>query len=195
MNVNIDVPFVTAEFNEANIQLLDLLMDAHARTAKTNPNASSYACHNAAMVTGRLENGIASGIMALGGHHAPISEARIVYRSWVKADIDSAMKARMLIPGFGNSFFKGGIDPAWELVDKHLESNYKNEYARIKQLQGWIAENNSTLFPNAALYTAAICDILGVVPGTEVALLIIARLPVWTVDWAKHNDSHRIIKM
>jgi citrate synthase len=195
MNVSIDVPFVTAEFNEANIFLLDLLMEAHARTAKTNPNASSYACHNAAMTTGKLENGLASGIMALGGHHAPICEARIVYRNWVKVDIDAAMKAKMLIPGFGNSFFKGGIDPAWNNVDSHMSSMYPKEYGRIKQLQEWIVENNCTLFPNAALYTAAICDILGVVPGTEVALLILARLPVWTVEWAKHNDNHRIIKM
>jgi citrate synthase len=192
VNVKIELPFI---LNPADESLLSLFMQAHAETANANANASSYACRNASLVTGRLENGLASAIMSLGGHHAPLTEARHVYKNWVKADVDFAMNNKVFIPGFGNSFFKGSVDPSWQVVDSYLYTWYPEQYARISQLKEWIAQNNRTLYPNAAMYSAVVCEILNVAPGTEVALLILARLPVWTMEYACQNDSHRLFRV
>lgn len=177
-------------------ELLQKLFDAHAKSAADNENASTCACLNAGIVTGRLENGLASAILALGGHHAPIRGARTVYTTWVKADVENAIATDKLIPGFGNSFFKTGIDPAWSAVDEHLANRYPDHYARIKQLSVWVSEaKQTTLYPNAALYSAVVCEILGVYEGTEVSLLILARLPVWTKAWSDWSDNHRLLHM
>lgn len=41
------------------------------------------------------------------------------------------------------------------------------------------AAKGKTIYPNAALYTAAVCSIVGFPYGVEDLLFIMARLPVW----------------
>jgi citrate synthase len=175
--------------------LYSLFIEAHEESAIQNENASLHSLLNAGLTTGRLENGLAAAIMTLGGHHAPISEARTVYLTWTKEFIDTAVLAKMFIPGFGNSFYKDSIDPKWEKVAAHIKEFYPQHDARITEITQWLADNNLKLFPNAAMYSAVVCEILAVVPGTEVALLIMARLPAWSLAWANKNDSFRLIKL
>ena len=189
MKIELDIPYLT----KADDKLMDLLIKAHAKTAVDNANASSAACVNAGAVTGRLTNGLASAIMCLGGHHAPIMDARHVYAHWTKENLKEALKWGKFIPGFGNAFYKHSIDPAWEDMDTYLMTAYPKEYARIIELQGWMKEENMILFPNAALYSAMACDIMGCVWGAEISLLVLARLPMWTTLWLTNNDSSRLI--
>jgi citrate synthase len=189
MKIELDIPYL----NKVDYRLLDLLIAAHAKTAIDNANASSAACVNAGAVTGKLTNGLASAILCLGGHHAPIMEARIVYRQWTKEQIKEALLWNKLIPGFGNAFYKDSIDPAWQGVDDFLYAEYPQEYARIRELRDWMRGQNVNLFPNAALYSAVSCDIMECVWGAEISILILARLPMWTTLWLTNNDSSRLI--
>lgn len=190
--IQIPLPFVINA--DKDPELLRLLFEAHAKTALENENASTFACMNAGIVTGRLENGIASAILTLGGHHAPISKTRTVLDYWVLADVEHAISMDKFIPGFGNAFYKDSIDPAWSGVDNRLRECYPEMHGRIMQLQEWVNKTTGkTLYPNAAIYTAAVCDIIGVLEGTEVALLMLARIPVWTKAFSDWNDNHRLI--
>ena len=84
------------------------------------------------------------------------------------------------IPGFGNSFFKDSIDPAWFNVESLLQDRFPKVSARIEELGGFVTASIGTkLYPNAAMFTAAACSELGVVRGFESALFIIARIPAW----------------
>lgn len=189
MKIELDIPYLT----KVDDKLFDLLMEAHAMTALSNANASSGACVNAGAVTGKLTNGLASAILCLGGHHAPIMEARLVYTQWTKEHIKEALMWNKFIPGFGNAFYKDSIDPAWQAVDAYLYTTYPAEYERIRELQRWLQGQDVNLYPNAALYSAVACDIMGCVWGAEVSLLILARLPMWTTLWLGNNDSTRLI--
>jgi citrate synthase len=189
VKIELDIPYLI----KPDDKLMALLMEAHAKTAVENANASSAACINAGAVTGRLTNGLASAILCLGGHHAPITEARAVYTQWTKENIKEALLWGKFIPGFGNAFYKDSIDPAWQAVDTYLSTVYPKKYARIAELQGWMKEENVNLFPNAALYSAVACDIMECVWGAEISLLVLARLPMWTTLWATNNDSIRLI--
>jgi citrate synthase len=86
----------------------------------------------------------------------------------------------MKIPGFGNSFFKDRIDPAWSRVREIIAADFPNANARIEQLHGWMKEAGKDVHPNAALYTAVICSELGMIPNSESAIFILARTAAWT---------------
>jgi citrate synthase len=94
--------------------------------------------------------------------------------------LKSAIEAGMKIPGFGNSFFKDQIDPAWSRVSELIKSDFPNANARVEQLHGWMKEAGKNVHPNAALYTAVVCSELGVIPGAESAIFILARTAAWT---------------
>jgi citrate synthase len=178
MKLTVEAGFIP-ELNEKQAELLGLVLEAHNRAALDNPNASSGACVNAVAGTGRVENGIASAILTLGPTHGPVQDARYVYEMFEPEHIRMYIDNGRKVPGFGNSFFRDGIDPAWKPVDQFIREHFKRIALRIDGLTKAMSESGKTLHPNAALYTAAVCSEIGVQKGAEAALFIIARIPAW----------------
>jgi len=178
LNLNIDFAF--GEVTPKKLELLQAVFDAHDMAARSNQNASSAAAMNAFFGSGNLTNGIASSILTLGDAHGPIGPARFVYERFDERALKSAIEAGMKIPGFGNSFFKDRIDPAWSRVREIIETDFPNANERIKQLHAWMKEAGKDVYPNAAIYTAVICSELVMSPGSESAIFILARTSAWT---------------
>ena len=180
MVLNLNIDFVRAEVTRQRLALLQAVFDAHDRAARNNQNASSGAAMNAFIGSGILANGIASAVMTLGHRHGPITEARLVYEEIDEWALKTGVENQARIAGFGNSFFKDRIDPAWNEVAEIIERQFPNANARIKQLRTWLSECGKNLFPNAAMYTAVACSELEMVHGSEAAIFVIARTAAWT---------------
>ena len=187
MVLNINIDFALENATPEKLRLLQAVMDAHDMAARNNHNASSGAAVNAFFGSAQLTNGIASAILTLGDAHGPIGPARFVYEKFDERALKSAIEAGMKIPGFGNSFFKDRIDPAWSHVREVIETDFPNANRRINQLHGWMKEAGKDVYPNAALYTAVICSELGMIPGSEAAIFILARTAAWTSMCVKNE--------
>jgi len=170
--LHIFLPF-TEHFDANASELLQTLLDAHRSAATANPNASKQLAITAFAGSGNLASAIIAGMSCIGGLHAPLTQARTIYRSATYASIRAHIDR---IPGFGNSFYPDSSDPSFHSVEMLLAARYPKELARIGQLTEWIG---LPLHPNAALYTAAVCEILGLPDGIEPMLFAIARIPVW----------------
>lgn len=175
MRAQIQIPSV----NAIQQGLMQMVLDAHDKAARTNPSSSTLACQNAGMSTGSAALGIASAMMTLGSLHAPIEAARVIYETATQKSIIESVMQGNIIPGFGNSFFKVGIDPAWEQVSKYIELNLSDMHGRIYDLTQWMHRSGKILYPNAALFSAAAASECGVKRGAEVAIFAIARIPAW----------------
>lgn len=180
MVLNLNIDFALGEVSPKKLELLQAVFDAHDIAARNNQNASSAAAANAFFGSGNLTNGIASAVLTLGDAHGPIGPARFVYERFDERALKSAIEAGMKIPGFGNSFFKDKIDPAWSRVREIIEADFPNANGRINQLHDWMRQSGKDIHPNAALYTAVVCSELGMIPGSESAIFILARTSAWT---------------
>lgn len=153
-------------------RLLELVLEAHARAARNNPNASTGACLNSMAGSGDLGKAIASAILAIGGAHGPVTQAREVY--------ESGAFPTGRVPGFGNSFHKDRIDPAWSEVVDHLNKHLPVVAKKINDLTDSVRQaTRRNLFPNAALFTATTASETQFRHGTELAIPLFGRLGVW----------------
>jgi citrate synthase len=180
MDLNLNIDFALGDATPKKLELLQAVFDAHDMAARNNQNASSGAAVNAFFGSAQLTNAIASAILTLGDAHGPIGPARFVYERFDERALKSAIEAGMKIPGFGNSFFKDKIDPAWSRVREIIEADFPNANGRINQLHDWMRQSGKDIHPNAALYTAVVCSELGMIPGSESAIFILARTSAWT---------------
>jgi citrate synthase len=180
MVLKLNIDFALEEVTPEKLELLQAVFDAHDMAARNNQNASSAAAVNAFFGSAQLTNAIASAILTLGDAHGPIGPARFVYERFDERSLKSAIESGMKIPGFGNSFFKDSIDPAWSRVREIIEVDFKKSNDRINQLHGWMKEAGKDVHPNAALYSAVICNELGMIHGSESAIFVLARTAAWT---------------
>ncbi len=176
--LEIEIPYCN-DLSDNQKNLIQAVVKAHTNSAKANQNASSFAFLNATGASGRIENGIVSAILTLGDLHGPIEAAREVYREWDQKKIYSTIAAGKRIAGFGNSFFKIGIDPSWQEVSDLIQANFHHIDQRISNLSGWIQQTGKKLYPNAALFSAACCEECGFKNGTGSTLFILSRIPAW----------------
>ena len=164
-------------------KLIYLVADAHARSALNNSqNASSAAFCNAWSNTRNIQSAIASAILTMGGTHAPVSLARLVYQSFTEEAVVESLEEKIPVAGFGNSFFKDRIDPAWAQVASEIRSNWPEVQSRIEKLEGWLAKHRpgkARLLPNAAMFTGAACSACDMPPGSELVVLYSARINGW----------------
>jgi citrate synthase len=180
MVLKLNIDFALEEVTPKKLELLQAVFDAHDMAARNNQNSSSGAAVNAFFGSAQLTNAIASAILTLGDAHGPIGPARFVYEKFDERSLKSAILSGMKIPGFGNSFFKDSIDPAWSRVREIIEADFKKANDRINQLHSWMKEVGKYVHPNAALYSAVICNELGMIHGSESAIFVLARTAAWT---------------
>lgn len=155
---------------------MGLLFDAHALAARNNPNASKIVCSMASLGSGSFVQGVAAAILTLGsevGKHGPTLGARKLLRGEYRD------KPLGVYPGFGNTFYKDCIDPSFVPVYDYIRDNWPDYYAKVEHIREELLDNGKTLFPNPAMITAIVCEILGVKDGLECVLLIVPRLQEW----------------
>jgi citrate synthase len=170
-------------FDKNNLEaesLLDLLFKAHQTAAKENENASSHI----AKVQGQLQTpfpaAMAAAVLTLGGLHGPITQARLVNFAWTDEQIKSYLQSGQRLPGWGNQFHKDGVDPAFKDLDTFLRENHAKYMARLDEIAVVLKDaKDKTLYPNPAVYTAIVADILGLAYNAEPLLLILPRMPIW----------------
>lgn len=197
--MKIPVPYVPENLSPEQNRLLEAVAKAHQQAATTNKNVSSVTFMNVMMGSGRIENAMAAAILSIGSMHAPILEARGLYRMGQKEVVKMQLMRGHKIAGFGNSFFKTNIDPAWSDVWSIIRISFPKAAERIDELTGWMIELGKPLYPNAALFTAAACDICGIRGGTESSLFMLWRLPVlvdeMTKGWEEQTpDPNKLLK-
>ena len=162
-------------------RLMGVLMRAHFVAATENNNVSSAVVKQVAAVGKTFPEAIAAALLTLGGVHAPVTQARHILFEAEDEDIRVLLQQGNKIPGYGNSFFKGAIDPAWNEMDATLLQCYPAIYERLYRISDIITqEKNVRIFPNAAAYTAIAAQLMEVAWHTEMALVIMGRMPAWT---------------
>ena len=187
MKLQIDIPY--ANSNGDNIhyqQLLDLVMTAHANSAKNQNNISSTYFISTLLTTDNMASAIASAVLTTGKYHAPITQARNVFTKWSYQDIAKAIERGEKVPGFGNSFYKDDIDPAWFPVRDYLRTFMPALHAHLDSLTLAVnterqkhSNKTNPIFPNPAMYSAIVTELFGWEEGSELSLFVLARLPSW----------------
>lgn len=163
----------------ADLALLDALVLGHRTAAKNNANLSKTVCIQASWGSGHFRQGAAAAILTLGLTHAPLTAAREVFELADLDQVTQQVKNGQIVPGFGNSFFRDHIDPAFKPVHMELGKNYERQYRRLEELTKAVWDGGKKVWPNAALYTAVVCSAVGFPKGVEEVLFLLPRLPVW----------------
>lgn len=153
-------------------ELLALLEGAHFKAALSNENTSSAIAVATYRASGDIGHAITAASLAQGGLHAPVLQARALLDSGfpvVKALGIIAAKQR--VPGFGNSFYKDRIDPAFQATFDALPDFVRADLMGVHAHIGHL--------PNAAAITAAVAKVCGLPAGVEPAIFVHARIPAW----------------
>ncbi len=171
-------------------RLMDVFVSCHQRAAVENDNASAVAIRMTASVGGSFSNSVASGLLTFGNVHGPAPEARWLLYSAEGETLESYLKTVLVIPGWGNSFHKDGVAPAFQPMTDLILNEYSDHYKNLERMQGLIEEHRGKkLYQNAASYTAICAELLGLPAGTELMLGISARMPAWAAIWARQRQE------
>lgn len=167
------------------MDLRQLVLEAHRQSAMSNTlNGSNVAARNSAAGSGELTATYIGALSTLGGHHGATRQARYAIYHSTPQELERSIIEGRLIPGWGNSFFKEGIDPAWQRVDEVIHSEYSKHGELMDVITGLLHRLEKRVWPNPAGFTAVAAEILELPEGTEISLLVEARLPVWTAIYA-----------
>lgn len=170
----------------AHRRLWDGLMAAHGRAVRDNPNSSRETVAVAFQGSGSMTQAIAAGMLVTGLRHAPLEAARALLG--FPADLlERKAAVGDFIPGFGNSFFPSG-DPAFLPLLDRLRDDFPDWYQLVLQMRAAMERGLPALKtavgghePNAALYTALVCELCQVPRGAEIVVFLLPRLGVWAL--------------
>jgi citrate synthase len=176
--------WLTIEPSEERERLLETLFECHREAATNNENLSSVAIMQVASAGRGIESAIAGGLMTLGDIHGPVSQARVMIFTADDEQLWASLEAGRILPGWGNAFFKGEMDPAIKPMAELISQEYPKIDNRLMRITEIIAEvKGKRIFANAAAYTAVTADLLELPLGVEMVLAIAARLPTWTSQY------------
>jgi citrate synthase len=161
---------------------------AHVNSALNNDNLSSNLVKQMAIVGKSFTEALATAILSLGDVHGPTYQARRMLFYTDRKSLIRAINDGVIIPGFGNAFYKDNIDPAWIDFRKILEAEYPENAKQIDEIAELLSKlKGKDLYPNPAAYTAATAHIMDMLPGTEIGLAIAARMGVWAKQWHENT--------
>jgi len=119
-----------------------------------------------------------------------VAEARDLIFSTTLDDIDAMIDAGKIIPGWGNSFFKQSIDPSWAPASHFLKENHGAVHEKIDAISERIFKGTGrVIYPNAAAFTAASCEILGIPRGVESHMFVVGRMAAWASQFLAQVKS------
>lgn len=171
--------------NEEVDELLLLLFRSHQTATMSNQNASSIALQVAASVDIPFPQAAASALLTLGRTHGPATEAREVIYLWSVDTMKAFLENGGIVPGWGNSFHKDSIDPAWADMYKLVQGKFPEHVLKLDERSEVISlARGREFFPNAAAFTAVAAEIVGLRYGVETVLLVAGRLPAWAAQYA-----------
>jgi hypothetical protein len=179
------IPGRFSPLSEKEEEFLQLVLTAHAESAFRG-NISTYAIASCAAGNGTWTNSIASGLLTLGGTHAPLEQSyEILASSDSLRVVELMFKDGLRIPGWGNSFHKGEPDPLWEKVDRWLSEHYSGIHGKIEDITQFLHAAGKHIMPNPSIYTAAAAIVLGVPANCAGFLFLQGRLLSWTQIYLK----------
>lgn len=175
------------ELNAVELTMLELLCDAHEAAAKANKSASNQIAGFMGSADVDLKSAFIGALAIIGGKHAPIQRIREFLHS-TKASVTStelddkiiSALADRALPGWGNSFYKDGPDPAIAEIAKCVERNRVEWHNEIEYITTIAHEKGKVIYPNIGCYTAVVAEIIGFPSGAELALVVLPRLATWT---------------
>jgi len=169
-----------------NHPLIDELLRVHAEIA-VRDNASYVTVKQSAYLGKDYFTAIASGLLTLGGLHAPLSQTwRFLRLDDCKPYMESVLGCDARIPGWGSSFVKGEPDPVFEQLDKELISY--PIHTRIEYVTRFLYSRGLNIFPNASTYTSAVVIALGMSDSIASYLLLKGRLDAWSAAFIQHEN-------
>lgn len=176
--------------DDEKISLLASVLTAHAKSARNNDCISNMAIRLSAAGSGDFCKSVSCAVNTLGGRHGALAQARKLLRE-DNSLLFGLIEHGAIIPGFGNSFFQTSIDPAWEEVAYLLRTQFHAVHEKLTLITEEFAKHNKRLYPNPAAFTAVVSELLGMDEGTEILLLIYARLPIWAELFHMEHSSHK----
>ena len=158
--------------------MLRALFNGHRNAAENNDNASSNTYRALRALGKEVPERLAGAILTTGGTHAPVVATRRIIYAPTMQGVRILLETKRIIPGFGNSFFKDSIDPAFsEFVECVRDSD---QFAKIMEVSELIeSRTGKKLQPNAAAFTACAAEILRLKTPMEYALFAIPRMCAW----------------
>ena len=179
------VPGRFSPLNEREEELLHLVLTAHAESA-FRENISSNAVAACSAGNGSWTNSIASGLLTLGGTHAPLEQSyEILASSHSLQGVKLMFEDGLRIPGWGNSFHRGEPDPLWVKVDGWLAKHRSDLHTKIQEITQFLHAAGKNIMPNPSIYTAASAIALGIPANCAGFLFLQGRLLSWTQVYLK----------
>ena len=132
--------------------LLQCCLEAHAASA-ARENVSTAVMYAASMGSRSYTQALAAALSTLGGTHAPLVETYEVLGEPAKAA--QLLDAGRRVPGWGNSFAKGAIDPVWQPLATLLQTGYPGIYQPIEEITVMLHLRGRMIYPNPSCLTAA----------------------------------------
>lgn len=166
------------ELTGHDAMLLSMVWDAHVCAAETNDSLSKSIAYQVGVGSGSFCHSAAAAMLSTGTRHGPIRAARSSL-DLTSEQAEQYARSGLKIPGFGNSFFKTSLDPAWEQVNTYIVSYYPEQASRIENVRTGLWNAGKKLYVNAAGLTAATCDALQLPYGVEDGLFVFPRINVW----------------
>lgn len=174
---------------ESEKELFEIVSRCHFKSSFRD-NPSSVAVKFAAHSSGKFGNAVIAAISMLGNPHGPVQEVTEMLSSenpigFAKMYIDSGAK----VPGWGNGFVKGKLDPAWEEANEYIKKNFPDLFLLIDEITKLLHDNGKMIFPNPACYTA-ITAIVNDIPADAASYVFISsRLPAWFEIYMKERNK------
>lgn len=142
-----------------NEELNITLWQTHEKATRRNPVSTGVVNVCFFSNGGDLPKALCSGLMAMGGRHAPIKETYELIDSVIHNRIDLINILEICenyVPGFGSSFVKDAPDPMLLKIHRKLQE-VAPEYITVAQkIKEVLADSGKNLYPNLAFYTAAV---------------------------------------
>lgn len=192
--------------------LMEILIQCHAVAGYENESISRLCALAAFDGSGSPIQAIASGLLSTGFKHAPITQAResLLLMEFNPQGFDTDVKYRVSnrikIVGIGNSFFKDRIDPAFQdayngycEVFRMVQKLEKKDPGAMNPIETYCRRVNAVirahkpthndLYPNAALITAGIANLLNMDQYFELWPLIAGRSRSWLKHFARMSKE------
>jgi citrate synthase len=160
-------------------QLLEAVLQAH-RCSAHRENASSVVLRQVFSLTLDFGKALTAALATLGGVHAPLLQT-FHFLSDSKEDVEARAKEMithgLLVPGWGNSFYRGRRDPLWVEVDDLLHAQCPELGAKLDAVTALL--QHKQVYPNPSAYTVCCAMTLGLPAHQAICLFIEGRLPGW----------------
>lgn len=165
--------------------LLDALYAAHDAVALRG-NLSHQSLALSAIGSGDYFKSISAALLTLGGVHAPLWPTfQLVSSPAAVEHVTRLVSMGRKVPGWGNSFVKGGPDPAWQGCATLLDQENPALSARIAAITRTLHGLGKPVYPNPSCYTAAVAIHYGFDIDAVGELLIRGRLSAWTREFIR----------